>query len=94
MVDPHYFRTYGLELLAGRTFNEADQRIGSAPDSVRRNVVIINETAVRNLGFATPEAVLGKTLTLGMSVSPEVVGVARDFHTSSLHARLEARRKT
>jgi putative ABC transport system permease protein len=76
-VSPGYFRTLGLELRAGRFFEEAD-RADSAP------VVIINETLAR-LGFreASP---LGRCLVLGKPGGPcaTVVGVVTDSRRFSL----------
>lgn len=52
----------------------------------RRYVCVLNESAVKSLGFATPEAALGHEITLGINhVLPPIVGVARDFHINSLH---------
>ncbi len=46
-----------------------------------RTHVVINEAAVRKLGYGTPERALGKTLPVKMSPEGdvEVIGVVRDF---------------
>nr|MBP6828109.1 FtsX-like permease family protein [Saprospiraceae bacterium] len=50
---------------------------------------VVNESAVKALGFSTPEAVLGREVTIGIDyVSPPIVGVVRDFHTGSLHEKV------
>jgi len=85
--DPNYLKTYGIELIAGRFIEANDERqcLESIPDSLRRYVCVINESAVKSLGFASPEAALGHEVTFGInSISPPIVGVVRDFHTASL----------
>ncbi|MFN0215835.1 MAG: ABC transporter permease [Saprospiraceae bacterium] len=87
IADANYLKTYGIELVAGRFIeaNDEQQCLESIPDSLRRYVCVINESAVKSLGFASPEAALGQVLTFGInSISPPIVGVVRDFHTSSL----------
>lgn len=86
--DAHYLETYGVQLLAGRFIEEADEQKchRTVPEDQRSYVCVLNETAVKSLGFATPEEALGHQITIGLDhVSPPIVGVVRDFHTSSLH---------
>src|SRR5690606_15388822 len=50
-----------------------------------RYVFVVNEAAVRGLGFASPEEILGKRITVGLDdITAPVVGVVEDFHTASL----------
>jgi putative ABC transport system permease protein len=72
-VDEAYAETYGLETVAG-DFVRAD-----APP----NRIALNESAVRALGWATPEEAVGQTLVLGEG-SVEIGGVVRDFHHQTL----------
>lgn len=81
-VDTAYMSLYQLKLVAGRNLQ--------ASDTVRE--LLINETAAKALGFATPEAAIGQSLeTLKVDatgvhpVSYPVVGVLADFHLESLH---------
>lgn len=88
ICDPNYLKTYGVELLAGRFIEEGDEKqcLESIPEEKRRYVCVLNEAAVKSLGFATPEAALGHEITIGLNhVSPPIVGVVRDFHVNSLH---------
>ena len=48
---------------------------------------IINETAVNRFGWGTPEAALGRQLAWHSETGP-VVGVVKDFHIDSMHARI------
>ncbi len=86
-ADKGYLKTYGLQLIAGRWFDENDERsiANSVPDSLRRYAFVLNETAVKTLGFASPRDVLGKYVTFGMNdISAPVIGVVKDYHIASL----------
>ena len=73
-VDPAFFRTLGIDRVAGRTFVEGrsmdDSTVpGPAPDDAavaamaRRGYnVVLNALAARQLGFARPEDAIGRTL--------------------------------
>lgn len=77
-IDEHYFKTLGLSLVAGRSFD-----INSPGDKTK---VIPNETAVRLFGW-TPEEAIGKRIIyseLGDDVG-EIIGVVKDFHFVSLN---------
>lgn len=90
MVDYDYIETLGLEMVAGRPFSE---EMGTDKDKA----FIINETAVKNLGFETPEKAIGKELTWNVwnNVNPDsvkvgqVVGVVKDFNYKSLYEKVE-----
>ncbi|MDX1913499.1 MAG: ABC transporter permease [Saprospiraceae bacterium] len=87
ICDANYKETYGIEMLAGRFINSSDevQCAESIPEQERRYVCVINESGANALGFATPEAALGKEIMIGINrVTPAIVGVVRDFHTHSL----------
>lgn len=76
-VDYNYLPTYSPEMVCGRIFSE------SYGDEL--NKVVLNEEAVHLLGFASPEAALGKQLTMEVLADPlEVIGVAKNYHQQSL----------
>jgi putative ABC transport system permease protein len=84
-VDFGFFELMGLKPLAGRFFNAAFGQDVLYPDSnTTGSSLIINETAARRLGFATPEAAVGQSVRQDMfreragSVS-KIVGVVPDF---------------
>lgn len=83
-ADHNYIPTLGIRLKAGRNFSEEMQG-----DS---NRVILNETAVKVIGWKADESVIGKTITYpgrsGM-VKFEVIGVVSDFHYWSMAAQIE-----
>lgn len=83
-VDLDYLETMGMELVAGRDFLESDLALQITENDYRdyRATFILNEKAVRDIGWTTEEAV-GKTIQRG--VPGTVVGIVRDFHFESLH---------
>jgi putative ABC transport system permease protein len=93
MADPTYLETYGLGLVTGRFLNESDmaQSATKLPDAERKFACVLNETAVKNLGYTTSEAVLGQKIRIGINkMEPTVVGVVKDFHTRSLRNTLQS----
>ena len=86
--DLNYLKTYGLQLLAGRWFDQNDENQAAlkAPDSVKHYVFVLNEAAIKTLGFASPQAAIGKYVTYGINnVSAPIIGVVKDYHVASLH---------
>jgi putative ABC transport system permease protein len=87
-ADKDYLKTYGLQLVAGRWFNETDEiKIAETiPDSLRRYAFVLNETAVKAFGFRSAQEVIGKYVTFGMNdISAPVIGVVKDYHITSMH---------
>lgn len=80
-ADTAYFRTYGLELVAGRIFHPADTA----------REVVVNESFVKKMGFQNPQQIMGKHMAgLGGADSKiPIVGVVKDFNTFSLHERTQ-----
>lgn len=78
MVRPDFIHTFGLELVAGRTFSEEF----ATDDSM---AVIINETMVRRLNWGRPEAAVGREFVAAPDNRHFVVGVVKDFNYASLH---------
>jgi predicted permease len=77
MTDTNYYRTFHIDLVAGR--------LPYPSDTARE--YILNEKAVHKLGFANPGDILGKMIHMGKHTVP-VVGVVRDFHSTSLQGEL------
>ena len=73
MADGDYPKTYGMKLIAGTPY--------TANDTLTK--FVINETLLRKLGIKNPESVIGKKLRMGSWEPAPIVGVVRDFHTSS-----------
>lgn len=89
LVDRFFLNTYGLRLKAGRWFNETDERLAddSKPKEEARFSYIINESAMRQLGFNNKaEEIIGTRLVTGLDdIEGEIIGVVEDFHVASLH---------
>jgi len=81
-ADARFAEVYGLELVAGRWISD-DHR------SDTTGVYVLNETAVRRIGYPSPEAALGKEADF-WGVRGPVVGVVRDFHTQGLQNPIPA----
>ena len=78
-VDYDYMNHFGVKLIAGRYFSEAFP-------SDYPGTMVINEKMVRSLGFTNPQDVLGKSYFISLNgFKPEVIGVIKDFNSSSLH---------
>ena len=75
-ADTGYLKTFGIQLLAGRTYFPSD--------TVRE--LLINETAVKKLGFRSPNDILGKTIAFDDGQKYPIVGVVKDFNSRSLHS--------
>ncbi|WP_367387874.1 ABC transporter permease [Lewinella sp. LCG006] len=79
-ADHSYTKTYGLEILAGRSLRPEDH----SPNIDEINSLLINEEGVKTLGFKTPEEVIGQVVnTSGKEWT--IVGVIPNFHQLSLH---------
>ena len=92
VVDPGFFEFYGLTPIAGRIFDgrALDLTPENPPGSVPPTV-IINEAAVRKLGFASPQVAIGQTLIFRRETSPpsEIVGVVGDFAADTIRNPVE-----
>lgn len=74
-ADADYFKTYGLQFVAGRPYYPGD--------TVREFVV--NETLLRKLGVTNPKDAIGKQLDFwGGGKVGNIVGVIKDFNSYSL----------
>jgi putative ABC transport system permease protein len=87
-VDIYYRETYGITMKAGRWFTEGEEKMASTalPKENRKYAYILNESAVKRLGFSDAQEIIGKNVTTGVdNITAEVVGVVTDFHETSLH---------
>lgn len=95
-VDYNFFHTYGINLLAGRTFSEERgtdrMRIPNRenPNIQATGSFIINEQVARELGWSAEQAI-GKFLWMGTSspVSIPIIGVTHDSYFESLSIPIE-----
>lgn len=84
-VDPGFIETFGMTMAAGRNFSRE-----RASDST--GAFVLNESAVRLLGWNSPEEAIGRTFVVDGESSGtqrgQVIGVVEDFHFESLHERI------
>ena len=81
-ADDAFLPTMDIKLTSGRNFSK------DTPGDVDR--VILNETAVKRIGWNLDESVIGKKIeTPGGDVKFEVVGVVADFNYWSLETDIE-----
>ncbi|MFK7952871.1 MAG: ABC transporter permease [Ekhidna sp.] len=78
--DENYTNLFELDLSTGRSFNK------SFSDDV--NGVILNETAVKTLGWDLDESILNKKLE-NWTGKYHVIGVIKDFHYWSIQAPIQ-----
>jgi putative ABC transport system permease protein len=75
LVDDHFFKTYGLTLLAGENFN--------ASVTEESGKIILNESALEYFGFKDIESTVGKILRSGRQ-EVSIKGIINDFNQQSL----------
>ncbi len=95
-VDANFFQLFGIGLAAGRYFSEdvgADETpkdlVWSTPQSI-----VLNEAGVKKLGIASPQAAIGKIVTINHPSGlvntfsgehpAQIVGVVKDFQMGSV----------
>jgi len=79
-IGDHYFDTFGARLVAGRLFDRArpaDDRALRANGSTTPFNVVINRRAASLLGFASPQAAIGRPLEGDASMT--IIGVVDDL---------------
>lgn len=82
-ADTSFVPALGMELIAGRNFNEMDFKKYQA-DTV--HAFILNESAIRNLSI-DPDKAIGTKMQMN-GRKGEIVGIVKDFHFSSLHSAI------
>lgn len=82
-IDFNFLSQYQIELIAGRML---DKNMSS---DLNRSL-LINETAAKSLGWASPEQALNKQVVTGAeSSSFRIIGVVKDFHFQGLQHPIE-----
>lgn len=94
-ADYYYKETYGIKLLYGRWFTPAEDKLArqifEGKEDGSKIPYILNETAVKKLGFSDPEEAIGQMITTGLGdFTAPIIGVVEDFHTNSFHNEIGA----
>ena len=75
--DEYFLNAYDLQFVAGRGF--AEDYGGDVYN------IVLNESAVKTLGFESPDAALGQRLSVETVGQPmQIIGVVRNYHQQSL----------
>jgi putative ABC transport system permease protein len=88
MTDFDYINTLNVKTIAGRPFSKEFKTDAA-------HAFMINETAVREFGYGTPEKALGQTLYWPTWDNPDslkegkIIGVVKDFHFKSLYDKMD-----
>jgi putative ABC transport system permease protein len=85
LVDDQFLQTLGMEVVAGRLFSR-----DFPADTLSR--FVINEESVKQFGFPSAEAAVGKWLAFdweGEQHQFTIVGVVKNFHFKDLHETIE-----
>jgi putative ABC transport system permease protein len=80
-VDTRFLQTLHITPVAGRLFSD-DFRSDTS------KAIILNEKAIKELGFVSPQQSIGKKLFFdfqGKNYDFDIVGVVKDFHYEDLH---------
>lgn len=81
--DERFAQTYGLKLHSGQFFNAS----GGGYDSTE---VVLNESAVKALGWNDPAKALGQLIRFYGGSNPlRIGGILKDFHFNSLHQTIK-----
>ncbi|HMH21552.1 MAG TPA: ABC transporter permease [Puia sp.] len=79
-VDEKFVPNYGLSVLAGRNF---DKDKAASDDTAQIISILLNETAAKTLGFASPAEAINQRVE-GAGHHCRVIGVINDYHQQSL----------
>lgn len=83
-TQPTFFETYGVDLVAGRAFTDADRFSFN-----KSNRIMLNEKATELLGYKNPNDALHTEVTsrvVGAEYTGEVIGIVKNYHQESLHS--------
>jgi putative ABC transport system permease protein len=80
-VDDQFIPAYGMKMIAGRNFSKTFGTDG--------NAAILNEAAVKQLGFSSPADALNKKVIEGVVDTLTIIGVVADFHHLGLQKAVD-----
>jgi putative ABC transport system permease protein len=94
-VDHNYTDLFGLQVIAGRVFSKemtTDQPIRNEEGRIREVKTVINEAAVKQFGWSSPQEAIGKQIIRDPNAvdwTATVIGVVKDFHFQSLQQEIQ-----
>ncbi len=81
-IDPRYLQTLNIKPVAGRIYSEEYYTQDTT------GTIVLNETATKLFGFATPDKAVNQKLHFTFNDSTynfNIIGVVKDFHYEDLH---------
>ena len=84
-IDDEFIRDYALKIVAGRPFAKSFA-------GTDRHAIVLNQSAIKALGFDSPQAALGEWLhgNQGKAMdSVKIIGVIADFHHEGLQKAIQ-----
>ncbi|MEE9464713.1 MAG: ABC transporter permease [Candidatus Neomarinimicrobiota bacterium] len=82
-VAQNYFRFFDVDLVYGRHFLESELK-GLYENGFRTNGLIINESAMEEFGFNSPDEAIGSSIYVDDNPIGEIVGIITNYHQQSL----------
>ena len=79
-TDYDFIPTYGITMVAGRNF--------SRDYGTDTSNFVINESAVKAVGWKSPQEAIGKDFKYGF-ITGHIIGVMKDFNFESLHQKIK-----
>ncbi len=78
-VDEGYEKTFGMNLLGGRNFNQKEFGL----------TCMINETAARALGYKNPADAVNTSIMTSENTTATVIGIWKDYHHESVRKSVD-----
>lgn len=86
-VDLDLISTLNINFLAGGNFSQADLSRDQLKDGSEEFPILLNESAVKEMGWS-PEEAIGKRVNLSDMRNAVIKGVVEDFYFNSLHQKV------
>lgn len=92
-VDDNFISTYGIRLIAGQNFTKPkiDSEWIEPWTDPNWTTIILNESAIKNLGYTSPEEAIDQTIHFKLFdefLNYKIVGVVEDYHHESIKKQL------
>ena len=84
-----YFMGFDMGMIETFDFNVVDGEYFSGNDQSDSLKVLLNQTAIKELGMESPIGQTIRLLSRGRRMSVQVIGVIEDFNFKSLHSKIE-----
>lgn len=89
-VDNNFINQFDIEIIEGRNFNNSIITDISSWDIEKNGSFILNESAVKSLGWNSPKEAIGQEIITGLGGRKlKVIGVVKDFHFTGLQNKIE-----